>query len=124
MMMTAQFILYNATALFIVLHFFDSAKEREWTEPLYRNSYTLWIVTSALLVALVLIGIVPIFLGNATGDVLSYIVGIGSLGAAGYHLPTQLWNGSEVCKNTFSYVLMAILSLLALALLIATVIKV
>lgn len=121
--MTAQFILYNITLLFVVLHFFDSAKEQEWSEPIYRNSYPLWLISSAILVALVLVGIVPVYLGNMAGDVFSYILALGSLSAAGYHLPTQKWNGSKVCKNTLSYALMGILSLLALVLLIVTIVK-
>jgi len=38
--MTTQFIIYNLTVLVIIAHFLDSAKEREWTDFLYRGSYT------------------------------------------------------------------------------------
>ena len=39
-MITLQFILYNLTFLFVIAHFLDSAKEKEWTDFLYKGSYT------------------------------------------------------------------------------------
>ncbi len=41
--MTIQFIFYNLTVLVIIAHFLDSAKEHEWTDFLYRGSYTGWL---------------------------------------------------------------------------------
>lgn len=123
-MITIQFLAYSLTVLFVVLHFMDSAKEHEWTEPIYKNSYLLWLVSSAFLIAVALIGIVPVYLQNLAGDVLSYIVGIGGIGAAGYHIPMQRWNHSVVCKNPISYWLMLILTLCSIALLITTIMNV
>lgn len=122
-MITLQFIAYSLTALFVVLHFMDSAKEFEWTEPIYRNSYPLWLISSAFLIVILLVGIVPVYLGNTTGQVFSYIVGLGGIGAAGYHIPMQRWNGSGVCKNRLSYWLMYILTFFSIILLITTILN-
>ncbi len=115
-MIILQFTLYNLTVLFVIAHFLDSAKEKEWTDFLYRGSYTGWLASSLLLIALALAGIVPVYLGNRAGDVLSLVVALGGLGAAGYHIPMHRLKKSEVCHNSFSYVLMAILSILCLCL--------
>ena len=123
-MITLQFIAYNLTVLFVVLHFMDSAKESEWTEPIYKNRYPLWLISSAALIVVALAGIVPVYLSNKAGQVLNYIVGIGGIGAAGYHIPMQRWNGSEVCKNRFSYWLMYILTFFSIALLVTTILNV
>ena len=122
-MITLQFILYNLTFLLVIAHFLDSAKEKEWTDFLYKGSYTGWLVSSIMLIALALVGIVPVYLGNQVGDILSVLVGIGGLGAAGYHIPMHRMKKSEVCHNKFSYGLMIVLSLLCLALIVATIAK-
>lgn len=122
-MITLQFILYNLTFLLVIAHFLDSAKEKEWTDFLYKGSYTGWLVSSIILIALALVGIVPVYLGNQVGDILSVLVGIGGLGAAGYHIPMHRMKKSEVCHNKFSYGLMMILSLLCLTLIVATIAK-
>ena len=122
-MITLQFILYNLTFLFVIAHFLDSAKEKEWTDFLYNGSYTGWLVSSLLLIALALIGIVPVYLGNPVGNILSVLVAVGGLGAAGYHIPMHRMKKSEVCHNKFSYGLMIVLSLLCLALIVATIAK-
>ena len=122
-MITLQFILYNLTFLFVIAHFLDSAKEKEWTDFLYKGSYTGWLISSLLLIALALIGIVPIYLGNPVGNILSVLVAVGGLGAAGYHIPMHRMKKSEVCHNKFSYGLMIVLSLLCLALIVATIAK-
>ena len=122
-MITLQFILYNLTFLFVIAHFLDSAKEKEWTDFLYNGSYTGWLVSSLLLIALALIGIVPVYLGNPVGNILSIVVALGGLGAAGYHIPMHRMKKSEVCHNKFSYGLMIVLSLLCLALIVATIAK-
>ena len=122
-MITLQFILYNLTFLFVIAHFLDSAKEKEWTDFLYKGSYTGWLISSLLLIALALIGIVPVYLGNPVGNILSVLVAVGGLGAAGYHIPMHRMKKSEVCHNKFSYGLMIVLSLLCLALIVATIAK-
>ena len=116
-MITIQFIMYNLTVLLIIAHFLDSAKEREWTDALYRNNYTFWLFSSLALIGLALSGIVPVFLGNVSGDILSAVVALGGLGAAGYHIPMHRAGKSEVCHNHFSYSLMIVLSVMCLALL-------
>ena len=117
-MITTQFIIYNLTVLLVIAHFLDSAKEHEWTDAIYRGSYAFWLVSSLVLIALALLGVVPVFLGNQAGDILSAIVALGSLGAAGYHIPMNRSGKSAVCHNHFSYGIMAALSVLCLALLI------
>ena len=49
-MITLQFILYNLTFLLVIAHFLDSAKEKEWTDFLYKGSYTGWLISSLLLI--------------------------------------------------------------------------
>ena len=115
-MITLQFILYNFTFLFVIAHFLDSAKEKEWTDFLYKGSYTGWLISSLFLIGLALAGIVPVFLGNLWGDILSVIVAVGGLGAAGYHIPMHRMGKSEVCHNGFSYSIMVILSVLCVLL--------
>ena len=122
-MITLQFILYNLTFLLVITHFLDSAKEKEWTDFLYKGSYTGWLVSSIMLIALALVGIVPVYLGNQVGDILSVLVAVGGLGAAGYHIPMHRMKKSEVCHNKFSYGLMIVLSLLCLALIVTTIAK-
>lgn len=117
-MIKLQFILYNLTFLMVIAHFLDSAKEKEWTDFLYRGSYIGWLISSLLLIALALAGIVPVWIGSQTGDILSILVALGGLGAAGYHIPMHRMNKSEVCHNHFSYVLMTLLSVMCLALLV------
>ena len=115
-MITLQFILYNLTILLVIAHFLDSAKEKEWTDFLYKGSYTGWLISSLLLIALALIGIVPVYLGNPVGNILSIVVALGGLGAAGYHIPMHRMGKSEVCHNGFSYSIMVILSVLCVSL--------
>ncbi len=117
-----QFLLYNATFIMVVAHFLDSAKEREWTDFLYRGSYTGWLISSLFLIALALSGIVPVYLGNQWGDILSIIVALGGLGAAGYHIPMHRSGKSEVCHNGFSYIIMTVLTILCIALLVTLLI--
>lgn len=116
-MITFQFITYNLTVLLVIAHFLDSAKESEWTDFIYKGSYLLRLITSLALIVLALAGIVPVYLGNHVGDVLSLVVAIGVLGAAGYHIPMHRSGKSKVCNNRFSYVIMVILSISCLGLL-------
>jgi len=60
------------------------------------------------LIALALAGIVPVYLGNQVGDVLSLVVATGGLGAAGYHIPMHRSGKSKVCDNRFSYVIIVL----------------
>ena len=115
-MIILQFILYNLTILLVIAHFLDSAKEKEWTDFLYKGSHTGWLISSLLLIALALIGIVPVYLGNPVGNILSIVVALGGLGAAGYHIPMHRMGKSEVCHNGFSYSIMVILSVLCVSL--------
>lgn len=48
-MVTLQFIIYNLVFLMVIAHFIDSAKEKEWTDFLYKGSYTGWLISSILL---------------------------------------------------------------------------
>ena len=116
-MITFQFLAYNLTVLLVIAHFLDSAKEREWTDYIYKGSYSFWLITSLVLIGLALVGIVPVYLGNQSGDILSVIVSIGGLGAAGYHIPMHRTGKSKVCDNRLSYAIMVILSLSCLCLL-------
>lgn len=120
-MITTQFVLYNLAALMVIAHFLDSAKEREWTDFIYRNSYMGWLISSILLIALTMVGIVPVYLSNQLGDVMSLVVAIGGLGAAGYHIPMHILKKSDVCNNRFSYGLMIVLTILCLLLICATI---
>ena len=116
-MITFQFLAYNLTVLLVIAHFLDSAKEREWTDYIYKGNYSFWLITSLVLIGLALVGIVPVYLGNQSGDILSVIVSIGGLGAAGYHIPMHRTGKSKVCDNRFSYAIMVILSVSCLCLL-------
>ena len=118
-MVTLQFILYNLTFLLVIAHFLDSAKESEWTDFIYRGCYIGWLVSSLILIALALVGIVPVYLGNQVGDILSAIVALGGLGAASYHIPMHRMKKSEVCHNGLSYGIMIALSVLCILLLAA-----
>ena len=121
--MHVQFIVYNLTFLMVIAHFLDSAKEQEWTDVLYRGSYKGWLISSLLLIALALAGIVPVWIDSQSGDILSILVGFGGLGAAGYHIPMHRMKKSEVCHNNFSYGLMMALSFLCFALIVITLVK-
>ena len=118
-MMSIQFISYNLTFLLIIVHFLDSCKEQEWTEPIYLNNYLFWLTLSTIIIGSFQIGIIPIYLGLKIGNCFSIYTAIAGLGAAGYHVPLNLIGKSKVCDNTFSYWLMVILSLSCLVLLIS-----
>lgn len=117
-MPTIQFVVYNLTVLLIIAHFLDSAKEHEWTDTIYQNNYVFWLISSLILIAFALSGIVPVYLGNEIGNIISAIVALGGLGAAGYHIPMNRSGKSEVCHNRFSYCLMTVLSVMCLVLLV------
>lgn len=118
--MTLQFILYNLTVLFVIAHFFDSAKEKEWTEPLYRGSYLFWLISSLALMAVALAGIMPCYEQTMAGNVFSFIMAIGGLSGYGYHKVAHMKILSEVCRNRQSYVIMWILNVASLTLICVT----
>ena len=91
-----------------------------WTDFLYKGSYIGWLISSLLLIALALIGIVPVYLGSQVGDILSVIVAVGGLGAAGYHIPMHYKGKSEVCHNSLSYSIMALPTVICVLLAIVT----
>ena len=59
----------------------------------------------------------PVFVESQSGDILSVIVAIGGLDAAGYHIPMYRTGKSKVCDNRFSCAIMVILSVSCLCLL-------
>ena len=118
--MTLQFILFSVTSWLVILHYLDSAKEKEWTDKVFLNSYPFWLFTAAILIAIPLAGMSFVYEQTMTGHVIALITSIGGLGAAGYHIPMHLLKRSEVCNNSFSYVLMVLLTLSCAALLIET----
>ena len=119
-MSNLQLILYDATIILIVAHFFDSAKEQEWNEPIYYGNYPFWIISSTLIVTFTIVGIIPVYLGTNSGNWFSIISGVGGLAAAGYHMPMHYFKKSKTCNNTFSYGLMYILSIFCLLLIFVT----
>ncbi len=116
-MVTFHFVVYNITVLLIIAHFLDSAKEQEWNEVIYFGNYPFWLISSTIIIAFIIGGIVPVYLGNNIGNLFSIIVAIAGLLAAGYHIPMNKGGKSNVCNNTFSYWLMGILSAFCLILL-------
>ena len=120
-MSNLQFVFYDLTVIFIIAHFLDSCKEQEWNEPMYFGSYVFWLVSTVLIIAFTIIGIIPVYIGNNSGNIFSIIVGISGLGAAGYHMPLNYLGKSETCNNNFSYGLMYILSAFCLILIYATI---
>ena len=116
-MVNFHFVVYNITVILIIAHFLDSAKEQEWNEVIYFGNYPFWLISSTMIIALIIGGIIPVYLGNNIGKLFSIIVAIGGLLAAGYHIPMNKAGKSEVCNNNFSYWLMGILSAFCLILL-------
>ena len=116
-MVNRQFIIYNITAVLIIAHFLDSAKEQEWNEVIYFGNYPFWLISSSIIIGFIICGIVPVYLENNLGKWFSIIVAIGGLLAAGYHIPMNKAGKSDTCNNNFSYWLMGILSAFCLILL-------
>ena len=115
-MSNTQFILYDSTIILIIAHFLDSAKDQEWNEPIYFGNYPFWLISSVLIITFTIIGIIPVYLGNNSGNWFSIIASIGGLATAGYHMPMHYFKKSETCNNSFSYGLMFILSISCLLL--------
>ena len=118
--MTIQFILFLVTFWLVILHYLDSAKVQEWTDKVFLGSYPFWLLTAAVLMGIPLIGMPFVYEQTMAGHVLALLTGIGGLGAGGYHLPMHFLKKSNVCKNTLSYWLMALLTLASAALVVVT----
>lgn len=110
------FTLYCVQMMFIIGHFLDSAKEEEWTEPIYKGSYHLWFFSSMIFILLTIIGIPYVYEGTSFGYGWSIFMGLAGLSGYGYHKITHIQETSEVCNNGFSYIIMYILNILSLLL--------
>ena len=119
-MPSCQYILYNATFLFIIIHFFESANDKEYKEPIYFNSFPFWLYSSAFIIAYLLYGLNSFRYSNSYKNLHCILTGIGGILAPGYHIPAILLNDSKVCKNKLCYINMIILSTLCLGLIIST----
>ena len=76
-MASCQYILYNAVFLFIVIHFFESANDKEYTEPIYFNCFPFWLYSSGLIIAYLLYGLNSFNYENSYKNFHSIIAGIG-----------------------------------------------
>ena len=119
-MASCQYILYNATFLFIVIHFFESANDKEYKEPIYFNSFPFWLYSSGFIIAYLLYGLNSFRYPNSYKNLHCILTGFGGILAPGYHIPVILLNNSKVCKNNLCYTNMTILSILSLSLIIST----
>ena len=70
-MASVQFISYNLSFLLTVAHFLDSCKEQEWNEPIFFNSYPLWLIITTIFLGILQCGIIPAYIGNKTGNYFS-----------------------------------------------------
>ena len=120
-MASCQYILYNATVVFIVIHFFESANDKEYREPIYFNSFPFWLYSSGLIIAYTLYVLNSFRYPNSYKNLNCIITGLGGILAPGYHIPAILYNDSEVCKNSLCYVNMTILTILSFGLIISTI---
>ena len=109
-MVSFQFIIYNITVSLIIAHFFDSAKDHEWNEVIYFGNYPFWLISSTWICAFLIAGIIPVYHQTNLCTSFCIITWVAGLLAGGYHLPMNHFGKSEVCNNSFSYWLMAILS--------------
>ena len=123
-MASCQYILYNAVFLFIVIHFFESANDKEYTEPIYFNCFPFWLYSSGLIIAYLLYGLNSFNYENSYKNFHSIIAGIGGILAPGYHIPAIYFNNSEVCKNNLCYLNMVILVILCISLIICSIYKI
>ena len=118
-----QYILYNATIVFIVIHFFESANNKEYREPIYFNSFPFWLYSSGLIIAYLLYVLNSFRYENSYKNFNCIITGLAGILAPGYHIPAIILNDSKVCKNNLCYFNMIILTLLSLCLIISTIIE-
>ena len=122
-MASIQFTSYFFTYLFTIVHFLDSCKEQEWNEPIFFNSYPLWLIITTIFLGILQCGIIPAYIGNKTGNYFSIFAALYGLGAGGYHIPLHLLGKSNVCDNNFSYWIMVLLTIACIVLLVSTVQK-
>ena len=122
-MASCQYILFNATFLFIVIHFFESANDKEYREPIYFNCFPFWLYSSGLIIAYLLYVLNSFRYENSYKNFNCLITGLGGILAPGYHIPAIILNDSKVCKNNLCYFNMIILTLLSLCLIISTIIE-
>ena len=120
-MASCQYILFNATFLFIVIHFFESANDKEYREPIYFNSFSFWLYSSGLIIAYLLYALNSFRYENSFKNLHCIVTGLAGILAPGYHLPAIILKNSEVCKNNLCYFNMVILTLLSLCLIISTI---
>ena len=122
-MASCQYILFNATFLFIVIHFFESANDKEYREPIYFNCFPFWLYSSGLIIAYLLYVLNSFRYENSYKNFNCIITGLAGILAPGYHIPAIILNDSKVCKNNLCYFNMIILTLLSLCLIISTIIE-
>ena len=120
-MASCQYLLFNATFLFIIIHFFESANDKEYEEPIYFNCFPFWLYSSGLIIAYLLYVLNSFRYENSYKNLNCIITGLAGILAPGYHIPAIIYNGSEVCKNNLCYFNMIILTLLSLCLIISTI---
>ena len=120
-MASCQYLLYNATFLFIVIHFFESANDKEYREPIYFNSFPFWLYSSGLFIGYMLYVLNSFRYKNSYKNLNCIITGLAGILAPGYHIPAILLNDSKVCKNNLCYFNMGILFLLCFSLIISTI---
>ena len=120
-MASCQYILYNATFLFIIIHFFESANDKEYKEPIYFNCFPFWLYSSGLIIAYLLYVLNSFRYENSYKNLNCIITGLAGILAPGYHIPAIIYNDSEVCKNNLCYFNMNILCILSLCLIISSV---
>ena len=120
-MVSCQYILYNAAIVFIVIHFFESANDKEYKEPIYFNSFPFWLYSSGLIIAYTLYVLNLFRYENTYKDLHCIFTAIGGILAPGYHIPAILYNNSEVCKNNLCYINMVILTVICIGLIISTI---
>ena len=119
--MSIYIILFNATFLFIVIHFFESANDKEYREPIYFNCFPFWLYSSGLIIAYLLYVLNSFRYENSYKNLNCIITGIAGILAPGYHVPAIILNDSEVCKNNLCYFNMIILTLLSFCLIISSI---
>ena len=116
-----QYILFNATFLFIVIHFFESANDKEYKEQIYFNSFPFWLYSSGFIIAYMLYVLNSFRYENSYKNLHCILTGIAGILAPGYHIPAIKFNDSNVCKNSLCYINMTILCVLCSCLIISTV---
>ena len=120
-MVSCQYLLYNATFLFIVIHFFESANDKEYRKPIYFNCFPFWLYSSGLIIAYLLYVLNSFRYENSYKNLNCIITGLAGILAPGYHVPAILLNDSKVCKNVLCYFNMVILTMLSFCLIVSSI---